>query len=109
MPKTRKSRPTINDGIPSMPTERNLDYSSETIIVDNNMTLILPTKPIRMVKLNIINLGKNPVKIVSNNEYKIYNHFFCPKGSSQIYLDENNMMTIFFVTNSNKEGVWISK
>jgi hypothetical protein len=109
MPKTRKTRPIIINGVAVSSNDRFLDYSSETTIVDNSMNLILPMTPIRMVKINIINLGKTPIKIVSNTEDKIYNHFFCPKGSNEVYLEENNMMTLFFVTNKNKEGVWISK
>lgn len=86
---------------------RELEYSSQYILLKNDKVVSLPCNPIPFVKLKIINLGNSNIKIVSR-ELLIYNTFFAPKGSQQVFLQENNVLEFIFVKDGIK-SIWIAK
>ena len=86
---------------------RELEYSSQYIIIKNDKVVSLPCNPIPFVKLKIINLGNCNIKILSR-ELLIYNTFFAPKGSQQLFLQENNVLEFIFVNDGIKK-IWMAK
>lgn len=88
---------------------KQLCYTNQYIILKDVLVVSLPDEPIPFFKIKIINLGKNNVKIITLDNIKIYNNFYCPNGSEGMIIEKYKSIEIFFVNDNYGNKLWMSQ